>query len=95
MKIEIDRYSSDALDELFNAILIEDWRNVKDECKRLKSSLKKKIPEDHPYYNNVKEDLKNSKKTKKAYETIIRYCLSYDRATELLGEETVKEKKSV
>ena len=85
MKIEIDRYSAEALDELSNAILIEDWQNVKSECKRLKRQIRSYDPNDK-YRKILKEDLKTSKKTRKAYETIMRYCLSPERISELLGE---------
>ena len=90
MKIEIDRYSAEALDEVFNAILVEDWNNVKDEYKNLKR--KAKVEPLPPF---LQEDLVYTKKVKKAYETLIRYCLPYGRAKELLGEEKMKENDGV
>lgn len=86
MKLEFERYSPDAIDDIFNEILIEDWRNVRSECKRLKRQIKY-IPENDEYRKILEEDLKVSKKTRKAYETIMRYCLSPERIDELLGED--------
>lgn len=83
MKIEVDRYSSEALDQLFNAILIEDWKNVRDEYKRIKKRIK--AEQDENFGHVLIEDLKYNKKVKKAYETIIRYCLSHEESTQLLG----------
>jgi rRNA-processing protein FCF1 len=90
MKIEFSRYSSDALDEILNALVIEDWQTVKDEVKRLKRRLKDENI-NVSYKKTLEEDLKFNKKVKKAYETILRYCLPYERAKELLGEEKCKE----
>ena len=87
MKIEIDRNSHVAMDEIFNAILLDDWRIVKEECKRTKERLK-----ESQFKENLKRDLKHDKKVKKAYETIIRYCFSASEAEEILGK---KEKSSV
>lgn len=89
MKLEFDRYSSEALDQIFNAILVEDWRNVRDECKRLKKRIKDE-KENPAWTHACEEDLVYNKKVRKAYETVIRYCLSYEQANELLGEEKCK-----
>lgn len=89
MKLEFDRYSSEALDEIFNAILIEDWRNVREECKRIKKRIKEET-QSSEWRHACEEDLEHNKKIRKAYETIIRYCLSYEKANELLGEEKCK-----
>jgi hypothetical protein len=88
MKIEFDRYSSEALDEIVNSILIEDWRNAKDEVKRLKKRLKN--PLGGEYLKTLETDLKFHKKVKKAYEAVLRYSLPYEQANELLGEEKCK-----
>ncbi len=90
MKIEIDRNSHVAMDEIFNAILVEDWRIIKEECKRQKQRIKNDQP--NAYTSVLKEDLKHDKKVRKAYETIIRYSFSESEAKEILGK---KEKSSV
>ena len=54
MKIEID---ITAFDEIFKAIIVEDWQNTKKECDRLKAIENK--------FTHHKEDLKYQKKLKK------------------------------
>jgi hypothetical protein len=84
MKIEIDRYSQEAMDQIFVAILADDYKNVKQELNRLKNSdLSLKC-------NN--EDIKYHKKLRKAYKTIMRYCMTAQQIEEILGK---KEKESV
>lgn len=90
MKIEIDRNSHVAMDEIFNAILVEDWKSVKLECKRMKNRLENDQP--NPYTETLKRDLKHEKKIRKAYETLIRYCFNASEAEEIIGK---KEKSSV
>jgi len=76
MKIEID---IDAFDDIFKAIIIDDWTNAKSEVNRLKSI-------DNPQRHH-KEDLKYYKKLKKAYERIIRYTHASMEAEEILGKK--------
>lgn len=76
MKIEID---VDAFDDIFKAILIKDWENVKGECRRLKSI--------ESSFTGHKEEIKYNKKLKKSYERIIRYVCSYTEAEEILGKK--------
>ena len=75
MKIEID---CEAFDDIFKAILIKDWENVKGECRRLKSKETKYICDE--------DELKYNKKLKKSYERIIRYVCSHQEAEEIIGK---------
>ena len=80
MLVEI---KEEALDDLYRKMIVEDWRLVKQEIKSLKK------------YENLpphrQEDLKYSKKLKKAYERIIRYHYTRDEALEIIGKpEKVK-----
>lgn len=84
MKIEIDRYSQEAMDQIFVAILADDYKNVKQELNRLKNS--------DLSLNCNNEDLKYHKKLRKAYKTIMRYCMTAQQIEEILGK---KEKESV
>lgn len=81
MKIEID---SEAFDDIFKAILVDDWSNINKEIKRLKDI-------DSPYKHHV-EDLKYQRKLKKAYERLIRYTHASYEAEEILGK---REKQNV
>lgn len=76
MKIEID---ITAFDEIFKAIIVEDWQNTKKECDRLKAIENK--------FTHHKEDLKYQKKLKKAYERIIKYAFTAMEAEEILGKK--------
>jgi hypothetical protein len=76
MKLEIE---SDAFDDLFKAILIDDWKKVKGEGMRLRSS--------ENLYPNQKDEIKYNKKLRKAYERIIRYVCTYYEAEEILGKK--------
>lgn len=76
MKLEID---VNAFDDIFKAILIKDWENVKGECERLKSI--------ESNFVGHKDEIKYNKKLKKAYERIIRYVCSYMEAEEILGKK--------
>lgn len=76
MKLEID---SSAFDDIFKAILIEDWKTVKGEVNRLRSI-------ESPYSHHL-DDIKYNKKLKKAYERIIRYVCSHGEAEEILGKK--------
>ncbi len=84
MKIEIDRYSQEAMDQIFVAILADDYKNVKKELNRLKNS-------DLSLSHNA-EDLKYYKKLKKSYKTIMGYCMTATQLEEILGK---KEKSRV
>ncbi len=84
MKIEIDRHSHEAMDEIFNAILVDDYKNVKQELNRLKNT--------DLSLNYNADDLKYYKKLRKAYKTIMRYCMTASQVEETLGK---KEKSSV
>jgi len=76
MKIEIDH---EAFDGIFKAILVDDLRAIKEEIKRLKGI-------ETPYQHH-KEDLKDQKKLKKAYERLIRYTHTAMEAEEILGKK--------
>lgn len=89
MKIEFNRYSSEAIDQIINSILIDDYNMVRDEVRRLKNVLKKQ-ESDSALYKVYQEDLKFNKKVKKAYATILRYSLPYEEANDLLGVEKCK-----
>lgn len=84
MKIEIDRHSHEAMDEIFTAILVDDYKNVKKELNRLKNS-------DLSLSHNA-DDLKYYKKLKKSYKTIMGYCMTATQLEEILGK---KEKSRV
>lgn len=85
MKIEVDRYSVAAIDEIVNEVLIEDWKAAKEEIKRIKKVLKAEhITDSHKEV--LLEDLKDHKKLRKAYEVILRYSLPHETAKLILGE---------
>ena len=74
---------SEVFDDLFKKILIEDWKNVKSEIKRLKRL-------ENRTRDGYEQELKFHKKLKKSYEYIIKYTHSYEEAEEIIGK---KEKK--
>lgn len=76
MKIEIE---TDAFDDIFKAILIDDWKKVKEEGKRLNSS--------EITFSTHEDEIKYNKKLRKAYERIIRYVCTYYEAEEILGKK--------
>ena len=76
MLVEIDQQT---LDDMFKKVLVEDWKSIKREIKDLKS---REVLLDHH-----KEDLKYTKKNKKAYERLIRYTHTHDESEEILGRK--------
>lgn len=75
MKVEL---SSDAVDNIFRSILIQDYKSLKEDIKRLKD----KKPDLQAYQ---KEDLKANKRYKKAMEVLLEYYVGFD------WKETINE----
>ena len=75
MLIDID---PETLDDIVRKVLVEDWKRVRHEVRSLKN--KETLLPHH------EEDLKDMKKVKKAYETLIRYTHKHDEAFEILGK---------
>jgi hypothetical protein len=67
MKIEI---STEAVDEIFRSILIQDYINLKSDIRRLKES-----PDLKDYQ---KEDLNDNKKYLKAMKKMMQYYIGFD-----------------
>lgn len=78
MKVEL---SSDAVDSIFRDVLIQDYKSLKQDIKRLKD----KKPNLQAYQ---KEDLKANKRYKKAMETMLEYYVGLDWQTMLEDNET-------
>ena len=68
MKIEI---SSEAVDTIFRSVLIEDYKMLKEDIKRLKAK-KAELKE------YQKQDLKANKRYKKAMKVLLEYYVGYD-----------------
>ena len=69
----------DTVDEMFRKMIVEDWKRVKQEIRRLK--------EHDSLLPFQREDLEYNKKIKKAYERIIRYNHTHDEAEEIIGKK--------
>lgn len=78
MKVEL---SSDAVDSIFRDVLIQDYKSLKQDIKRLKD----KKPNLQSYQ---KEDLKANKRYKKAMEILLEYYVGLDWQTMLEDNET-------
>jgi predicted nucleotidyltransferase len=78
MKVEL---SSDAVDSIFRDVLIQDYKSLKEDIKRLKD----KKPNLQAYQ---KEDLKANKRYKKAMEIMLEYYVGLDWQTMLEDNET-------
>lgn len=78
MKVEL---SSDAVDGIFRSVLIQDYKGLKKDIKRLKD----KKPNLQAYQ---KEDLKANKRYKKAMEVMLEYYVGID------WKETVYENEA-
>lgn len=81
MKVEL---SSDAVDSIFRDVLIQDYKSLRDDIRRLKD----KKPNLQPYQ---KEDLKANKRYKKAMETMLEYYVGLDWQTMLEDNETTTD----
>lgn len=79
MKIEL---SSDAVDGIFRSGLIQDYKSLKEDIRRLKD----KKPNLQAYQ---KEDLKANKRYKKAMEIMLEYYVGMD------WKETVNENEAI
>ena len=75
MKVEVE--VDDA--ELYRKVLLDDWRMVKEDIKRLKQEAKVRGLEEFE-----KQDMKYWKKYRKAMETLITYYFTYDEYTKIL-----------
>jgi hypothetical protein len=78
MKVEL---SSDAVDSIFRSVLIQDYKGLKDDIRRLKD----KKPNLQAYQ---KEDLKANKKYKKAMEVMLEYYVGIDWKETINEDET-------
>lgn len=78
MKIEVD---IDSLD-IVKTTLIEDWRFLKEDIKRLKTKRK-----NDKLAKYEVEDLVNFKKYKNAMEVMIGYYFPYEEAEKILGKK--------
>lgn len=81
MKVEL---SSDAVDSIFRSVLIQDYKGLKADIKRLKD----KKPNLEAYQ---KEDLKANKKYKKAMKIMLEYYVGLDWQTILEDNETTTD----
>lgn len=81
MKVEL---SSDAVDSIFRDVLIQDYKSLKQDIKRLKD----KKPNLQSYQ---KEDLKANKRYKKAMEILLEYYVGLDWQTMLEDNETTTD----
>lgn len=78
MKVEL---SNDAVDNIFRSVMIQDYKSLKDDIKRLKD----KKPNLQDYQ---KEDLKANKRYKKAMEVLLEYYVGVDWKQSLYDYET-------
>ena len=81
MKVEL---SSDAVDSIFRSVMIQDYKSLKDDIKRLKD----KKPNLQEYQ---KEDLKANKRYKKAMEVLLEYYVGVDWKQSLYDYETTTD----
>ena len=77
MKVEL---SNDAVDQIFRSVLIQDYKMLKEDIKRLKE-----VDELKPYQ---KDDLKANKRYKKSMEVLLEYYVGMDWKQSLYDYDT-------
>ena len=78
MKVEL---SNDAVDQIFRSVLVQDYKMLKEDIKRLKEKKDNLA-------NYQKEDLKANKRYKKAMEIMLEYYVGIDWEQSLYDYDT-------
>lgn len=77
MKVEVDI----PVDEIVRQVIVDDWRGLKASIDNLKRQKEFRKLEEFE-----KQDIRDWKKYKKAYETVIRYNYEHTEAEIILGD---------